>query len=61
MTEYCAGQFQAPLAWSMAGGLALKLAGFAWEKLGKWWLKWQKKHQKPWIFLLEKNVGLMLV
>jgi len=42
MTEYCAGQFQAPLAWSMAGGLALKLAGFAWEKLGKWWLKWPK-------------------
>jgi hypothetical protein len=37
MTEYCAGQFQAPLAWSMAGGLALKLLashGKSWENGG---------------------------
>lgn len=63
MTEYCAGQFQAPLAWSMAGGLALKLAGFAWEKLGKWWLKWQKT-SKTMDFPAGKecwsNVGLTL-
>jgi len=40
------------------------MAGFAWEKLGKWWLKWQKKTSKTMDFPAGKecwsNVGLML-